>query len=57
MSDFTVPLQISSELLCTGHIVWFRIFELRVLTKCDAEVDSQSLILLLAASLEIYIDK
>lgn len=57
MSDFTVPLQISSELLCTGHIVWFRIFELRLLTKCDAEVDSQSLILLLAANLEIYIDK
>lgn len=57
MSDFTVPLQISSELLRTGHIVWFRIFELRLLTKCGAEVDCQSLMLLLASSLEIYIDK
>ena len=52
-----MPLLISCELLCIGHITWLGISELRQLAKYSTEVDSQSLVLLLDASMEIYVDK
>lgn len=56
-TNFSVPLLISCELLRTGHITWLGISELRHLAKCSTEVNSESSVLLLDASMEIYIGK